>query len=191
MMMIDPLSIISHFYSDEPELRDLMLKHAFQVRAKARQILAFSGLELDCDTISAGALLHDIGIIRCHAPGILCNGELPYIAHGVAGAEMLRDYGQAHGVDLECFARICERHTGSGLTEADIRNQDLPLPYQDFLVYRRVSYSLSRHRSCSYPVSSGIEQFHRPLLPRTKYIWTTYQRRQRGSYQRSAALQRW
>lgn len=133
IMVTDSLSIISHFYSEEPELRDLMLKHAFQVRAKARQILEFSGLELDCEVISTGALLHDIGIIRCHAPGILCNGELPYIAHGVAGAEMLRDYGQAHGMDLECFARICERHTGSGLTEADIRNQDLPLPHQDFL----------------------------------------------------------
>ena len=132
-MVIDPLSIVSHFYSEEPELRNLMLKHAFQVRAKARQILEFSGLELDCETISSGALLHDIGIIRCHAPGILCNGELPYIAHGIAGAEMLRGYGQEHGIELERFARICERHTGSGLTEAEIRNQELPLPHQDFL----------------------------------------------------------
>ena len=70
-MVIDPLSIVSHFYSQEPELQDLMLRHAFQVRAKARQILEFSGLELDCEVISAGALLHDIGLIRCHAPGIL------------------------------------------------------------------------------------------------------------------------
>ena len=132
-MVTDPLSIVSHFYGDEPELSDLMLKHAFQVRAKARQILEFSGLELDCETISTGALLHDIGIIRCNAPGILCNGALPYIAHGIAGAEMLRDYGQEHGLELERFARICERHTGSGLTEADIRNQELPLPHQDFL----------------------------------------------------------
>lgn len=132
-MVIDPLSIVSHFYSQEPELQDLMLRHAFQVRAKARQILEFSGLELDCEVISAGALLHDIGIIGCHAPGILCKGELPYIAHGIAGAEMLRGYGLELGIDLESFARICERHTGSGLTEADIRDQDLPLPHQDFL----------------------------------------------------------
>ena len=36
-------------------------------------------------------------------------------------------------MDLEPFALICERHTGSGLTTADIISQKLPLPEQDFL----------------------------------------------------------
>ena len=132
-MITDPLAIISFFYSGQPELQDLMLKHAFQVRAKARQIMELSGVELDNEIVSTGALLHDIGIIRCHAPGILCCGDQPYITHGIMGAEILRQYGRENGMDLEDFARICERHTGSGLTAADICEQGLPLPEQDFL----------------------------------------------------------
>ena len=42
---------------------------------------------------------------------------------------MLRDLDPA----LEVYARICERHTGSGLTAHEIRLQQLPLPEQDFL----------------------------------------------------------
>jgi uncharacterized protein len=131
--MTDPLSIIDHFYGNEEELRQLLLKHSEQVRDKALQILDSCELELDREKIISGALLHDIGILRCHAPGILCNGEQPYITHGVTGAEMLRQYGRENGMDLEDFARICERHTGSGLTAADICEQGLPLPEQDFL----------------------------------------------------------
>lgn len=131
--MTDPLSIIDHFYGNEEELRQLLLKHSEQVRDKALQILDSCELELDREKIIAGALLHDIGILRCHAPGILCHGEQPYITHGVTGAEMLRQYGRENGMDLEDFARICERHTGSGLTAADICEQGLPLPEQDLL----------------------------------------------------------
>ena len=127
-MSIDPIAVIDHFYQDQKELRDLMLKHSEQVRDKALQILDRCEIDLDREEVSAGALLHDIGILRCHAPGILCNGDLPYITHGVTGAEMLRQYGVENGLDLENFARICERHTGSGLSAEDIRTQELPLP---------------------------------------------------------------
>ena len=34
---------------------------------------------------------------------------------------------------MEAFARICERHTGSGLTREDIIRQALPLPEADYL----------------------------------------------------------
>lgn len=33
---------------------------------------------------------------------------------------------------LENIARVCERHTGTGLTVENIRQQHLPLPEQDF-----------------------------------------------------------
>ena len=46
---------------------------------------------------------------------------------------MLRAYGAQHNMDLEKFALICERHTGSGLTAGDIAAQKLPLPAEDFL----------------------------------------------------------
>lgn len=42
------------------------------------------------------------------------------------GAEILRREG------LHRHARVAERHTGTGLTAAEIERQNLPLPHQDF-----------------------------------------------------------
>ena len=136
MITVDPLVIIRHFYPEDTPLRRLLLRHSTQVRDKALAILANPSrppLKLDAELVSAGAMLHDIGVLQCHAPSILCVGTRPYIAHGIIGAEMLREYGRTHGIDLEPFARICERHTGTGLTAQEIREQRLPLPEQDFL----------------------------------------------------------
>ena len=35
--------------------------------------------------------------------------------------------------NLEAYARICERHTGTGITAEEIRNQKLPVPERDYL----------------------------------------------------------
>ena len=125
--------IIGFYYPEENDLRRTLLKHSGQVRDKALELAGLTPLPLDRAVLEAGAMLHDIGIRRCHAPGIFCFGEEPYLRHGLAGAEMLRRYGAERGVDLERFARICERHTGSGLTAAEIAEQHLPLPERDFL----------------------------------------------------------
>lgn len=116
-------------------MRRLLFKHCCQVRDKAFEILdgCKKAVEVDRDVVIAGAILHDIGVGRCHAPGILCMGTESYIAHGIIGGEMLRAYGRQHGVDMEPYARICERHTGAGLSRADIVLQSLPLPQMDFL----------------------------------------------------------
>lgn len=129
---VDPLAIIDHFYPEETPLSQLLLKHGKQVRDKALSIAERAGVDVDLRVVSVGALLHDIGILRCHAPKILCEGQEPYIAHGIIGAEMLRDFGRQHGLDLEAYARICERHTGSGLTAAEVRGQGLPIPERDY-----------------------------------------------------------
>lgn len=134
--MIAPDVIITHFYPEDTPLRRLLLRHSTQVRDKALAILANPSrppLELNAELVSIGAMLHDIGILQCHAPSILCVGTRPYIAHGMIGAEMLRDYGRAHRVDLEPFARICERHTGTGITAKEVREQRLPIPERDWL----------------------------------------------------------
>ena len=136
MQTIDPYQIINAFYPDDTPLKRLLVKHSTQVCDKALAILALPPNRergLDRETVRIGALLHDLGIVRCHAPGIFCTGELPYLAHGIAGAEMLRQYGRTHGLDLERFARIAERHTGSGLTRAEIEAAGLPLPPRDFM----------------------------------------------------------
>ncbi len=133
---IDPPAIVACYYPEDDALRRLLLKHSGQVRDKAFEILRARpsvARRTDPAVVAAGAALHDIGILRCDAPGIHCFGSLPYLAHGLAGGEMLREYGRRRGIDMERFARICERHTGSGLTAAEIRRRSLPLPERDFL----------------------------------------------------------
>ena len=129
----DILAIINFFYPEEGDLKRTLLKHSQQVRDKALELAARTPLTLDVQLLSAGAMLHDIGIVKCHAPRIFCMGDQHYLRHGVEGAAMLREYGKSRGIDLEAFALICERHTGSGLTAADIAAQGLPLPQRDFL----------------------------------------------------------
>ena len=131
----DALEILRHFYPEETPLRTLLLKHSAQVRDKALDILRRSPAPAVCDEaeVVMAALLHDIGVGRCHAPSILCEGSADYMAHGLIGGQMLREYGVAHHIDLERYARVCERHTGTGLTAEDIRTQNLPLPERDFL----------------------------------------------------------
>lgn len=49
---------------------------------------------------------------------------------------MLREHVSEWGMtqdEIEPYARVCERHTGAGLTAEDIVSQDLPLPHIDLL----------------------------------------------------------
>lgn len=68
-------------------------------------------------------MLHDIGIFLCDAPSIGCHGKEHYIRHGILGADLLRREAVP-----EVFARVAERHTGSGLSREEIISDDLPLP---------------------------------------------------------------
>ncbi len=131
---MNAFDIISHFYPDDTPLRRLLLQHSMQVRDKALSLLEnpdLSTLSVDKQLVIDGSLLHDIGIMKCHAPSIFCEGNEPYLLHGTLGAGMLRQYGEERGINLEACARICERHTGAGLTADDISRQHLPLPAID------------------------------------------------------------
>lgn len=127
--MINYLEIICHFYPDDTPLRKLLITHSRQVADKAMAILSECNLKLDDSLVVAGAMVHDIGIVKCYAPTIYCEGSSPYIAHGIIGATMLRELSP----ELEVYARFCERHTGSGLTKQDIISQNLSLPPQNYL----------------------------------------------------------
>ena len=101
-------------------------------------------------------MLHDIGIFLTDAPGIHCHGTAHYILHGSLGAQLLRNEAeqlkeeklqeeqlkeeQPQAIQLqeelhfyEALARICERHTGTGLTRQTIIERGLPDPQQDLL----------------------------------------------------------
>lgn len=121
-------NIIDKYYGTEGALRHILITHSRSVAMKALQIAdAHPELEIDRQFVMEAAMLHDIGIIATDAPGIECHGTEPYIRHGVLGAGMLRSEG------LSRHARVCERHTGAGLSECEIVTQGLPLPHKDLL----------------------------------------------------------
>ena len=121
--------IIERHIKDE-ELKRLLIAHSASVARKAIAVARECGMEseIDMDFVVEAAMLHDIGIVKCNAPSVHCHGELPYICHGIAGSRILAD----EGLD-EKYRRVCERHTGSGLTAEEIRERNLPLPAKDFM----------------------------------------------------------
>ena len=120
--------MIDKYYPEDNELKRLLLKHSCQVRDMALAVAArHPELKLDKELLRDGALLHDIGIFMTHAPSIHCVGTLPYLVHGYCGGQILRKEG------YPALARVCERHTGAGLTCAAIISQQIPLPHEDFL----------------------------------------------------------
>lgn len=125
---MDYLAIIDQYYPQGSKARDILLMHSECVTRKALQIAdKHPELKLDRTFIQEAAMLHDIGIVKCDAPGIECFGIEPYIKHGIIGADMLRTAGHPK------HARVCERHTGAGIALQNIIEQHLPLPHQDFL----------------------------------------------------------
>lgn len=125
---MDYQAIINKYYSEDNALRRILLVHSCSVADKALAIAdRHPELPLDRQFIEEAAMLHDIGIVRCNAPGIHCFGSEPYICHGRIGAGMLRAEG------FPRHARVCERHTGAGITRSQIIACRLPLPEQDFL----------------------------------------------------------
>lgn len=119
----------SLYGKDNAEARDILLEHSRSVAALAQDINSGRNLGIDPAVVETAAMIHDIGIAMTNAPGIGCHSTLPYIMHGIAGADLLRKTGAP-----EWAARVCERHTGAGLTAEDIRSQNLPLPADRVLV---------------------------------------------------------
>ena len=113
--------VLLKFYDEDSDLFKLLWHHSCQVAEMALDI-ASRFPEADQDFVYDASLLHDVGIIKTHAPSIFCNGDEPYIRHGILGAEMLR------GIDasMEPYARVCERHTGAGISAAEIERDNLP-----------------------------------------------------------------
>ena len=123
-----PEDIIKRYYKEGSKLYKLLLMHSISVAEKSIEIVRMHPeWKLDETFIREAALLHDIGIYLTDAPEIHCYGKYPYICHGYLGADLLRNEG------MEQHARVCERHTGSGLTRENILHNRLPLPARDML----------------------------------------------------------
>ncbi|NJD90251.1 MAG: HDIG domain-containing protein [Geobacter sp.] len=122
---MNPEVILAKYFS--PLALPVILLHSRAVADKALQIAASYGKPVDLQFIEEAAMLHDIGVAMTDAPSLDCHGTAPYICHGVIGREILEREG------LPRHALVCERHIGVGLTVADIRQQNLPLPLRDML----------------------------------------------------------
>lgn len=120
-------AVIQKYYPEDNQLRRILMRHSSDVARKAVEVARrHPELQLDEQFLHDGAMLHDIGIFLTNAPAICCMGTEPYLLHGKLGADLMRKEG------LPDIARVCERHTGTGLTEDIIRAQNLPLPPGDY-----------------------------------------------------------
>jgi uncharacterized protein len=126
--VMNPVDIVGRFYASGSKSSRILLEHGRLVAGKALAAAARVGhLQPDLDFIRSAAMLHDIGIFLTDSPGLDCHGSEPYIRHGVLGREILDALGHPrHGL-------VCERHVGAGISAADIRRFNLPLPARDML----------------------------------------------------------
>lgn len=125
---MDYQQIIDKYYPEDNALRHILITHSTLVMKRAVRICDnHPELGIDRQFVIEAAMLHDIGICKCDAPGIQCFGTEPYIRHGLLGGQMLRAEGYPR------HARVCERHTGAGLSREEIISQNLPLPHENFL----------------------------------------------------------
>ena len=159
---MDYQQIIDKYYSEDNQLRYIFMTHSTLVTKRAVRICALHPeLSLDRQFVIEAAMLHDIGIFKCEAPGIYCFGSEPYLIHGRIGAELLRAEG------FPKHARVCERHTGAGITKEEIIKLNLPLPHEDFLpetMEEKVICYADKFYSKTHPeVEKTIEQAERSL----------------------------
>ncbi|MEG1587352.1 MAG: HD domain-containing protein [Bacteroidales bacterium] len=125
---MNPLTIIKKYYPEGSEVYRILVDHSRLVADKALELAKrHPELNMDLNFIEEAAMLHDIGIFLCDAKDIGCQGTEPYIRHGVLGADILRQEG------LPRHALVCERHTGTGITKEQIKQQHLPVPERDML----------------------------------------------------------
>lgn len=126
-MNLDFQGIIDKYYPEDNRLRQIYMRHARSVAALALAINRDKALGLDPVDVEGAAMLHDLGVFATDAKGIGCEGSEPYIMHGVIGGRLIREAGAP-----EEWARVAERHTGTGVTMEDIMAQQLPLPLEDY-----------------------------------------------------------
>ena len=120
-------AIIDKYYPEENELKHILLVHSRSVADKALMVLnaiqsyiliVNSWKKLPCYMILGSF------VVMLQASNVLVLNLIYVMVDW--GAEMLRKEG------FPRHARVCERHTGAGVTREQIINQHLPLPEQDF-----------------------------------------------------------
>lgn len=124
----ETIELLKKYAGSGTKVFHILVTHSESVKNLALRVAAKNPhLKVDIQLLSTAAMLHDIGIVKTHAPEIGCHGPHPYITHGFLGREILESEG------LTEVAPFCERHTGVGITADEIRLRKLPLPLRDMM----------------------------------------------------------
>lgn len=122
---MNPYKLIDKYYKDHPKARNILITHSELVAKKAVKTAKRINLTKEQQAfIFEASMLHDIGIFLTNAPEIYCTGSFPYICHGYLGHDILVREG------YPLHAKVCERHTGTGIGKKEIKERKLPIPYR-------------------------------------------------------------
>ena len=122
---MNPIEIIDKYYPKDSVARKILIRHSKAVAKRAVKIAR--KMELSEDRVAfiyEACMLHDIGIYLTDAPEIGCHGTYPHICHGYLGHDLLVREGYPE------HAKVCERHTGTGISKREIKERNLPIPYR-------------------------------------------------------------
>lgn len=126
--MAEPIAIIKKYYRPGSRAYEILMEHSQAVKELCMKIASHNPqLNINKTLLGQAAMLHDIGMIKTHAPDLGCHGDQPYICHGYLGREILENEG------LPGVALFCERHTGVGISKVEIVERNLPVPHRDML----------------------------------------------------------
>ncbi len=80
------------------------------------------------ELVQTGALLHDIGVYKCHDDELNPVQEPGYISHGIEGYKILKKESYP-----EYLARFPLSHTGTGITTEDIERENFNLELKNYI----------------------------------------------------------
>lgn len=123
---MNALKLLEEYYPKGSLASSFLLPHSEAVAEFALNI-GNCCPSVDLRFLKDAALLHDIGIFFTKAPGIGCEGNSPYITHGIHGEKLLTERGYPK------HARVCRTHIGVSLTASYIKKNNLPLPFEDMI----------------------------------------------------------
>ncbi len=127
MKRTDYLKIIHKYIAPDSKTYPFFMIHSMAVTKKALEI--GRNLKLNENSlrfIEEASMLHDIGIIRVDDPDMDCKGDKPYLCHMLEGEKILKKEG------LPKHARVARSHTGVGVFQEDITENNLPLPVDNY-----------------------------------------------------------
>lgn len=164
---LSPEAILSHHYQPGTLLHHILYTHSLEIAQLAVSLAQRYGGEIDLPFVYEAALLHDIGIGYTNASSIACYGREPYSRHGYLGARLLREQWR-----LERHALVCERHTGSGISETERQELSLALPQGRCYLPQSIEEKVICYADCFYSKTHlGIRKSYEEVHTKMEAFW--------------------